>query len=145
MIAILLKKGHFLCIDFIYLAVLFVLRVALFPSASADDAEQLIYAQTWAWGHKANKPPLFTWLVILSKYLFGVCVFAVEAVKFVYLFLLYGFLSFASYLIVKDRLYSMLCGLSLVGIYHVGWDVLMNYSNTALMGAAVAASFWALF
>ena len=73
----------------------------------------------------------------------GQC-FAVEALKFIYFFVVY-FLTSASYLILKDWLYSMLCGLSLVGIYHVGWDVLMNYSNTALMGAAVAASFWALF
>ena len=64
--------------------------------------------------------------------------------KFVYVFVVY-FLTSASYLIVKDWLYSMLCGLSLVGIYHVDWDVVMNYSNTTLMGAAVAASFWALF
>jgi len=60
LIAILLKKGHFLRIDFIYLAVLFVLRVALFPGASEDDAEQLIYAQTWAWGYNTNQPPLYT-------------------------------------------------------------------------------------
>ena len=145
LIDLLLNKGHFLRIVFIYLMVLFALRVALFPGASEDDAEQLIYAQMWAWGYKANQPPLYTWLVILSQYLFGVTIFAVEAVKFVCLLMLYGFLTSASYLIVKDRLYSMLCGLSLVGIYHVGWDVVMNYSNTALMGAAVGASFWALF
>lgn len=145
LIEFLLNKGHFLRVVFIYLAVLFILRVALFPGASEDDAEQLIYAQMWAWGYKANQPPLYTWLVILSQYLFGVTVFAVEAVKFVCLFMLYGFLTSACYLIIKDRLYSMLCGLSLVGIYHVGWDVVMNYSNTALMGAAVAASFYALF
>jgi 4-amino-4-deoxy-L-arabinose transferase-like glycosyltransferase len=145
LITLLLNKGHFLRVVFIYLVILFFFRVALFPGASEDDAEQLIYAQMWAWGYKANQPPLYTWLVILSQYLFGVSIFAVEAVKFVCLFMLYGFLTSVSFLIVKDRLYSMLCGLSLIGIYHVGWDVVMNYSNTALLGAAVAASFWALF
>ena len=59
-------RGFHLCLA-AYLIVLFVARAYLFPGASEDDAEQLFFAQAFAWGYKPKQPPLYTWLVLIGE------------------------------------------------------------------------------
>ena len=68
----------------------------------------------------------------------------VLAVKFVAMFAFYAFLHRAAELVLKDAALAALSALSLVGLYHVAWVSVMNYSNTLLLGAAMAASLYAL-
>ena len=74
-------RGFHLCLA-AYLIVLFVVRAYLFPGASEDDAEQLFFAQAFAWGYKPKQPPLYTWLVLASQWILGVGIPAVSVVKF---------------------------------------------------------------
>jgi 4-amino-4-deoxy-L-arabinose transferase-like glycosyltransferase len=123
-----------------YLAVLFTLRVLLFPGASEDDAEQLFYAQTFALGYMNNQPPLYTWLVIAFERVFGIGAPTVEIIKFACLFAIYAFFYGAARRVLKDPTMAVIAGLSPVGIYYIGWDSVMNYSHSVLMMAILAAT-----
>ncbi len=137
------QRRFFLALG-LYLIVLLALRIWLFPGASEDDAEQLFYAQTWAWGYKPNQPPLYTWLTLLSQQLFGVTIAAVEAVKFAALFLMYVFLHRTAATVLDDERLAGLAAFSAVGFYYIGWDMVMNYSHTVLLGTSIAAVLWAV-
>jgi 4-amino-4-deoxy-L-arabinose transferase-like glycosyltransferase len=130
----------FLVTVFIYLSILAVLRGTLFPGLAEDDSEQLFYAQTWALGYKGNQPPLYTWLVKLAEQVLGVSVWALFVVKFGALFVFYAFSHAAARHLITDRLLAGLAALSPVALYYVGWDMVVNYSNSILLAAAQAAT-----
>ncbi len=137
-------KGFALTLG-LYLLTLALLRLILFPGASDDDAEQIFYAQAFAWGYKWNQPPLYTWLVIAAEQVFGTGLAAVLAVKFFALFTLYWFLRKTGKLLTGDNTLAALCGLSALGFYYIGWDAVLNYSHTVLLGAFIAATLYVLF
>ncbi len=84
-------RGFVLCVG-LYMLWLFAFRGFLFPAASGDDAEQLLFSQSFAWGYDLRNPPLYTWLVIASQQIFGVTIHSVAFVKFTAMFLMYFFL-----------------------------------------------------
>lgn len=124
----------------LYLIGLFALRAYTFPGASEDDGEQLLFAQTWAWGYKSNQPPLYTWLVLAVEPVFGAGAAAVVAVKFAGLAAIYAFLYRLGRRVLAEARMAALAGLSAVGLYYVAWDAVMNYSHTVWLGALVLAA-----
>ena len=136
-------RGFHLCLA-AYLIVLFVVRAYLFPGASEDDAEQLFFAQAFAWGYKPKQPPLYTWLVLASQWVLGVGIPAVSVVKFSALFALYAFLYRSAYLVLREQRLAVLSAIAALGIYNVGWESVMNYSNTVLLAALCAATLYAV-
>ncbi len=137
-------RGFHMCVA-AYLITLFVIRAYLFPGASEDDAEQLFFTQALAWGYKPKQPPLYTWLVLASQQIFGVGIPAVSAVKFSALFAMYAFLYRAAYLVLAEERLAVLSAISALAIYSVGWESVMNYSNTVLLAALCAATlYWVL-
>jgi len=129
----------------LYLLVLAVLRGLLFPGISEDDAEQLFFAQSWALGYKGNQPPLFTWLVKTLEQLVGVGIFSVIAIKFGLLLAFYGFSFATARRLIKSPLIVAAAALSPVTLYIIGWDVIVNYSNSILLATAQAATLYVLF
>lgn len=138
------SPGIFIPLLFLYLLLLMGLRLALFPGASDDDAEQLFYAQTLAWGYKWNQPPLYTWLVIGAEKILGVGLLAVAAVKYSAIFVLYLFVWLTAKLLTRDNLWATVATLSTMAIYYIGWDIVLNYSNTVLLGALISITIYCL-
>lgn len=132
------RPQAFFVVAAIYLCGLAVLRLALFPGTSEDDAEQLFYAQAFAWGYKDNQPPLYTWLVAAVERIVGSGLGAVTVVKFASLLSIYVFLTAAARKMLRDPLAAGLAGAAPVGLYYVGWDSVLNYSHSALMMALAA-------
>lgn len=125
-----------------YILLLMALRLALFPGASDDDAEQLFYAQSLAWGYKWNQPPLYTWLVVGVEQIVGVGLLAVSFVKFLSLFCIYLFIWLATRRLTQDGLFAALASLSVLGLYYIGWDAVLNYSHSILAAAFIAATLY---
>ena len=136
-------RGFYLCLV-AYLIVLFVVRAYLFPGASEDDAEQLFFTQAFAWGYKPKQPPLYTWLVLASQWVLGVGIPAVSVIKFSALFALYAFLYRSAYLVLGEQRLAVLSAIAALGIYNMGWESVMNYSNTVLLAALCAATLYAV-
>lgn len=82
----------FACLILIYLSLHAVIRLLQWHSLEYDEAEQLYFAQTMAWGY-SGQPPLYTWLIALLVKLTGSQVLALVILKFTLLaavyFLLY--------------------------------------------------------
>ncbi|PIW30685.1 MAG: hypothetical protein COW30_01530 [Rhodospirillales bacterium CG15_BIG_FIL_POST_REV_8_21_14_020_66_15] len=125
-----------------YFAVLLVLRVALFPGASDDDAEILYYTQSWALAYKGSQPPLYAWLVLAAEAVLGPVMGAVLGVKYALLAAFYAFAYLAARRLYGDGLFAALAPLSLVACFFIGWDTVVNYSHTVLLLAAMAAALW---
>lgn len=123
-----------------YFLVIVALRVLLFPGMAEDDAEQLYYAQSWSLGYKGNQPPLFTWLVRFAEGVFGVGVGALFAVKYSILFGFYALSFLTAKAIIHDRTLAAFAALSPVTLYYVGWDSIVNYSNSLALVASQAAA-----
>ena len=109
-----------------------------------DDGEQLIFAQYFDWGYAVRNPPLYTWLVIAAQKLFGVSAFAVNAVKFTLLWLLYFFLYRAGILLFNDKRFAILAALSPLLIFHITWDSLLGFSHSVLAAMLYVATLYAL-
>jgi len=128
----------------LYLAVTFVVRTALFPGASTDDSEQLLFSQSFAWGYELGNPPLITWLVIASHQIFGVSIAATEAVKFLMLLLTYSLLFFSARRILGDGLAAAVSALSFLAIYFFAWEFVVNFSHTVMLSAFCVGLFYTL-
>ncbi|MEX2450191.1 MAG: glycosyltransferase family 39 protein [Rhodospirillales bacterium] len=134
------------CLIFLggYFLLLLALRITLFHGSSEDDAEQLFFSQAVSWGYKVNQPPLYTWLVILLQKAVGVSEASVAIVKYSALFAIYYFIYRAAEEIFDDTVYAALSTLSLLAIFYINWDAVVNYSHTVLMAAFLAATLFAV-
>ncbi|HCS71226.1 MAG TPA: hypothetical protein DIW51_14785 [Rhodospirillaceae bacterium] len=125
-----------------YVTVLLVLRLALFPGGSDDDAEILYYTQSWALAYKTGQPPLYAWLIRAAEAVMGPTMGAVVGVKYVLLAAFYVFVYQAARRLFADNLFAALTPLALVACYFIGWETVVNYSHTVLLLTAMAAAFW---
>lgn len=121
----------------VLLVLVWALRAFLFPGTGADDGEQLVHSQNWAWGYGPRNPPLFTWLVIIAQQVFGVTIASVVFVKFALLggalLLLYRI---ARRMLDDERL-AALAVLAPLGFYYVAWDTVFNFTHTAMLAFGV--------
>jgi hypothetical protein len=128
----------------LYLAVLFVLRITLFPGASEDDAETLFLSQSLEGGYKPGQPPLYIWLAYGLTQAFGPALPVIVALKFACLGAIYLLTHRLARLFASDGVWAALAGLSVLGIYYLSWDAVLNYSQTVLLAALVLAFVHAL-
>lgn len=128
-----------------YFIVVVAVRVWLFPGVAEDDAEQFYYAQSWALGYKGSQPPLFTWLVKSAESIIGVGVGALFAVKYATLFGFYVFYYLTARLIIEDKMLVAFAAFSPVAFYYIGWDSVVNYSNSLMLATSLAATIFMLF
>jgi len=128
----------------LYLGALFVLRLVLFPGASEDDAETLFLAQSLEGGYKPGQPPLYIWLAYGLTQLFGPVLPVVVALKFACLGAIYFLTHRLAHLFTGDGNWAAVASLSVLGIYYLSWDAVLNYSQTVLLAALALAFIFAL-
>lgn len=127
----------------LYFGAALIVRATLYPGASQDDAEQLIFAQTLAGGYNPSQPPLYTWLIFLCSQVVGSGLTAVLIVKYACLATTYLFMGAAGRIILGDMRLGNLAGLGLFGILWLGYDALFNYSNTIVETTLIAVTLYA--
>ncbi len=123
-----------------YLLALYVLRIVLFPGASEDDAEQIFFAQSLSGGYKPGQPPLYTWIVYSVTQIAGVSLAVVVAIKFAALAAIYGLSFRLARLMGLAADWAAFAALSVFALYYIGWDSVLNYSQTVLMTALCLAA-----
>jgi len=127
-----------------YFLIALLIRYLLYPGASQDDAEQLVFIQTLAGGYNPAQPPLYTWLIWLCAQVVGPSLLAVLIVKYACLTGTYLLMGAAGRIILRDMRLGNLAGLGLFGILWLGYDALFNYSNTIVETTAIAATLYAV-
>lgn len=132
-----------LAIVVVYIAVHFGLRFALSPTLGIDNAAQAVLAQDLLWGYQFRHPPLYTWLTWAAFQVFGVGLFALTLVKYLFLFAGYAFLYAAARNILKeDRLAALaLFSYSLIYVfaYYAHHDLTGSIAASTMIAAALHA------
>jgi 4-amino-4-deoxy-L-arabinose transferase-like glycosyltransferase len=126
------------------LVLLFAARAYLFTGTDADDAEQLIYMQSWALGYGARNPPVFTWLIMMVQPIFGVTIAAVVFVKFMLLAGCFYLIYRSAEMALGDPSLAALAALSPIAIYYVSWDATFHYTHSVILTFAVCLTFYQL-
>ena len=124
-----------------------LLRRAVSPWLSGDDAKTNLFTQAWRWGYQADNPPLFEWMtkllhVVTPSDLWSFLVLKYACVVAAALF---------THLSVRRMVggaggerAGFVAAASLVLLYPVGWSLHQAFTHSALLLAASAAFVWAL-
>ena len=59
-----------------------LLRLALSPTLTADDAREAVLAQNLQWGYQARQPPLYNWLAWAAFRVLGPGLLALTLLKY---------------------------------------------------------------
>jgi len=142
------RKSHDGWVIFIFALALFLamhllLSVALSGSFSPDDADQLIFSQSFAWGYY-EQPPLYSWLTYLFVHSLGLSYLSYYLVKSLSLGLVYlmSFLAARSAGVAKSV--APLAAFSPLLIPTFAWHSFTYLTSTNLVCAATFATYYAL-
>ncbi len=104
-------------IFFVYVFAFFLLRIAVSPNFSADEAEQFLNAQSFSWGY-SSQAPLFSWLCFVLLKLGFEAVIAINFVKYLaYFFLLCFCFDFAATKVSKEKAFWLTSTLLYFPVY----------------------------
>lgn len=122
----------------------FIRQFAL-SGLSGDEAEQVLFAQSFQWGYDVANPPLYTWILMGLFSLFGKSVGLVLALKLVILGALYSALYQAARMSLGPRrtLDAALVGLSPLLMFFVSWHSIFVFSHSLLNGLFVILTYMA--
>ncbi len=128
----------------LYLLGHFAIRLMLSPSLGIDDAEQILFAQHWAFGYRFRQPPLFTWMLLPVIDLVGPSVLAISLVRYVLLAVTYVFLYLTARLCLDDQRMAGLAVLSFATIYVFAYYAHHDLTHTTALGALIALSLYVI-
>ena len=119
-----------------------VLRLLIGPTLGMDDAEQALAAQAWSLGYRTEQPPLFTWLLLLLKPLFGVGYVPIAMLRYAFL----GLFCFAFWKAAKawlgDDGRAAVATFALPTFYTFGWYAQVDLTHSTVLATAVALLLW---
>src|SRR4051812_9502759 len=127
----------------VILAVHFLLGLAVAGSFTPDDADQLIFSQSLAWGYY-EQPPLYTWLTWFCFQLFGLSFFGYCLLKTAVLGLIYVATFGCARLLFRDQPTAAVAAFLPLLIPTFAWHSFSYLTSTNLVCAAGAATLWLL-
>lgn len=128
----------------LYLLGHFAIRLMLSPSLGIDDAEQILFAQHWAFGYRFRQPPLFTWTLLPVIDLVGPGVLAVSLIRYVFLGITYVFFYLTARLCLGDQRLAGLAVLSFASIYIFAFYAHHDLTHTTALSALIALSLYVM-
>lgn len=123
-----------------YLAVHFVVRLAMWHTLGIDDAEQALFAQDFSWSYRKAAPPLFTWLLIGLGKVFGVNILTISLIRYTLLGVIFGFTYAAARRLIVDPRLSALAVYSFAAIYVFAFYSHHDLTHTTMMTAMLAVA-----
>ena len=120
----------FLGLLMLYVVLVWALRSFGVTGGSIDDAEQLLYSQSWAWAYSAHNPPGPTWIVRALQSLTGPDLLSVTVPKFGWWLVSFLALYACARRLFAARAQAVHTTLWLAGVYYVSWECVLNYSHS---------------
>lgn len=116
----------------------FLLRSLGSDSLGRDALEEAIFSQQWDWGYNPRQPPLYTWLLILFKSVFGAGIWAYQALKLVLMMISLGSLYLAACALIPNRAYAAMAAFvpSLTLVF--GFEAFQFYTHSLVFTACAA-------
>lgn len=125
----------------LYLGIHLVLRLLISQSLGYDEAEQVLWSQTLAWGY-GPQPPLYTWLLWGLTQVLGMSLFTLALMKSALLGAIYGFLYLSARQFLNDWRLACLSAFSLLLMPLIAWGSLKGSTHSDLLCAVCLATFW---
>ena len=119
-----------------------ILRLMIGPTLGMDDAEQALAAQSWSLGYRTEQPPLFTWLLLLLKPLFGVGYVPITVLRYTFLGLFCFSFWHAAKAWLGDNGRAAMATLSLPTFYTFGWYAQVDLTHSTVLATAAAILLW---
>ena len=128
----------------IYLAVHFVVRMAMWPTLGIDDSEQALFAQEFSWSYRFRAPPLFTWMLVGLSKAIGVNILAVSLLRYALLGIVFGFAYLTARRLLHDARLAALAVYSFGAIYMFAYYSHHDFTHTTTMSAMLSVA-WYVF
>src|SRR5690606_30427615 len=119
-----------------------LLRPWLTATAGSDDADQLLFSQTLAWGYSLDQQPLYSWLLWLIAQLLGPTILAAALLKYGLVFAISTFTYLSGRRLIRDERLQLLTGFSPMLIYPPAWRLHEADTHGVLASALVLAALW---
>jgi hypothetical protein len=129
------RPGFVLAAIFCYLAVHFAIRLTLWPTLAADDSEQALFAQHFAWSYRYSGPPLYTWLLLGLGQVIPIDVVALSLLRYALLGITFVFAYLSSRRLLSDPRLAALSVFSFAAI-----DIFAQASHRELTHATASAA-----
>ncbi|MCP5433097.1 MAG: glycosyltransferase family 39 protein [Alphaproteobacteria bacterium] len=119
----------------------FLVRLAVSPVFTLDEAEQMLFAQSLKLGYRFRHPPLITWLVSLTQGAFGLSLPVLSGLK--YLIMASGFLAYfaGARAFLEDVRLAGFATFAFFLTYTVGYYPHVDLMHTVLLMSLLAAAF----
>jgi lipopolysaccharide core galacturonosyltransferase RgtB len=118
-----------------------LIRLVISEGAELDEAEQLLFSQSFAAGY-TDQPPLYTWLLIGFEAVFGVDILSLAILKNLLLFITYLCLFLAARIILNDAYLACLTALSLWLVPQIAWESHRDLTHSVLVTSVSSAFFY---
>lgn len=122
-----------------YLGTHLLVRLALSPSLSPDEADVALFSQSLAWGY-SEQPPLYSWIVWGFVRVLGLSVFTLTLVKLLTLAAVHLFAYTVARRLVRDERLALLAVLSLFLLPTFAWNSVNYLTHTLLLCAVSLAT-----
>nr|WP_321465025.1 glycosyltransferase family 39 protein [uncultured Desulfobulbus sp.] len=113
----------------------FVQRVFVSPTLSVDEAEQFILSQSFSFGYN-EQPPLYTWLQIVSMYLFGSTVVALSFLKNSILCITFIFYFKLAKIVSHSEVKAIVATLGLYLVPQIFWEAKVDQTHSVIVTMA---------
>ena len=124
----------------VYFLLQLLVRETVAGGVEKDEAEQLLWTQTLAWGY-GPQPPLYSWLQWAVFRLTGPTVFGLALLKNALLFATYA-LTWAAARWLLAPAPAALAAASLLLLPQIAWESQRDLTHTVLVTTAAAATLW---
>ncbi|MGH6923856.1 MAG: glycosyltransferase family 39 protein [Propylenella sp.] len=138
------KPPFVLSAIFVYLALHFVVRMAMWDTLGVDDAEQALFSQELAWSYRDQAPPLFNWLLIGVGKAVGVNIVAISLIRYALLAITYVFAYLSARRLIAEPRLQALAVYSFAAIYVFAYYSHHDLTHTTAMTAVLAVA-WYVF
>lgn len=143
--ALLLSSGRiFMAAVAGYYAAAWLIRMGLLSGSSGDEAQLMLYGQSFALGYDFGNPPITGWMSALAERVFGPSLGATVAIRYGLLAAFFAAMLLAAREAIADRRLAAAAALSPVAFWFLGWASLTVYMDSLALIAALAATVWLL-
>lgn len=132
----------FLTVVALYYGLAWLVRMVLLSGSSGDEAQLMLYGQSFALGYDYGNPPITGWLSALAERLVGPTLGATVAIRYGLLALFFAAMLAAAREAIVDRRLAAAAALSPVAFWFLGWASLTVYMDSLALIAALAATVW---
>lgn len=136
------RPGGVALIVGLYLAAHAAVRGLLGPVLGLDDAEQMLFAQAWAWSYRFEQPPLFTWLLTALTQVAPPGALAATILRYALLAVLYAAVFRVARATLSDPRLAALTVYAYATIYVFGYYSHHDLTHTTMMATLLAVAWW---